>query len=98
MRRIGIGVIGCGLMGRELGSAAGRWMHLLDQKVAPKIVAACDVNPAARAWFVANAGPLAVDTADAADVFRCPEVEAVYIAVPHDLHADLYVAAIRAGK
>lgn len=85
-------------MGREFGSAAARWMHLLDQAVAPRLVAACDTNPAARKWFSDHFGPLAVDTADAAEVFRSPEVEAVYIAVPHNLHADLYITAIEAGK
>ena len=30
MKRIGLGVIGLGLMGRELASAVARWPHLPD--------------------------------------------------------------------
>ena len=43
-----VGVIGCGLMGREFASAAARWPHLTDAKTGraldfvPRIVAVCD--------------------------------------------------------
>ena len=93
-----MGVVGCGLMGKELASAAARWLHLPGQQVRPRITAACDPVPAALEWFTANCGPLAVATADPAEVFRSKDVDAVYLAVPHDRHADLAVAAIEAGK
>ena len=44
MRTIGFGIIGCGLMGRELASAMARWLHLLDIDVRPELVAVCDPN------------------------------------------------------
>ena len=53
-RTINFGVIGCGLMGREFASAAARWCHLLDLDVEPRIVAACDTNPAMLDWFAQN--------------------------------------------
>ncbi len=98
MKEVRFAVIGAGLMGREFASAIGRWHHLLDQPVRPVLTAVCDVNPAAREWFkVAMPGiALLTDSADA--VFGSKDVDAVYIAVPHDLHADLYVKAIASGK
>ena len=63
-REVSVGIIGCGLMGRELASAAGRWMHLLDLDFAPKITAACDVNPAATQWFADNVSACALVTDD----------------------------------
>ena len=97
MREIGFAVIGCGLMGREFASAAARWMHLSGMKARPKIVAVCDTNPALMSWFTEALGPVFCTT-DYRDLLARPEVEAVYCAVPHVLHAELYPAILRAGK
>ena len=96
-RQVRLGLIGGGLMGRELASTAARWIHLDELGVRPRLVHVCDVNPDTLAWY----GRLADEPRLSADwraVLDDPEVEAVYIAVPHHLHADLYVAALDAGK
>jgi predicted dehydrogenase len=98
MKPIRFGVIGAGLMGKEFASAIGRWHHLLEQSVRPEITAVCDVNEAARAWFERSLRTVALSTGDANAIFASKDVDAVYIAVPHDLHADLYVRAIESGK
>lgn len=98
MKQVRFGIIGAGLMGREFASAIGRWHHLTDQPVQPVLTAVCDTNPAAREWFK-QAVPTVSMLSDSADaVFASKDVDAVYIAVPHNLHADLYVKAINAGK
>jgi predicted dehydrogenase len=97
MRMINFGIIGCGLMGREFASAAARWCHLLDQDVQPHIVAVCDANPAAMTWFTA-ALPSARTFTDYHKLLAVPEVEAVYCAVPHNLHQQFYIDILRAGK
>lgn len=100
MREIGIGIIGCGLMGRELASAAARWMHLTDLPFVPKIVAACDTNAAALDWFgraFASQSPYK-SYASHEDLLEDAHVEAVYCAVPHDLHERVYIDILRAGK
>ena len=97
-RAVNLGVIGGGLMGRELASAAARWIHLEDLGRAPAAGARVRRRPE-DARVVRAAGRHAA--ASAADPARCsptPTVEAVYIAVPHHLHAELYVAALEAGK
>jgi len=96
-RVINFGVIGCGLMGREFASAAARWCHLLDLDFAPRIVAVCDTNPAMLEWF-AQSVPGVRTTADYRQILAADDVEAVYCAVPHNLHAQLYVDIVRAGK
>jgi predicted dehydrogenase len=96
-RVVNLGLIGGGLMGRELASAAARWVHLGDLDVRPRLVYACDVQPQALAWYERLADPPRLSH-DPRAVFDDPHVEAVYIAVPHHLHADLYVAALEAGK
>ena len=91
------GIIGCGLMGREFASVSMRWLHLTGYLPRPVIVAACDASPERLAWF-----ERVPDTRyfyqDYRELLKNPEVEAVYCAVPHNLHAQVYSDVIRAGK
>ncbi len=96
-RIINFGVIGCGLMGREFVSAAARWHHLLDLDFQPRIVAVCDANPAALTWFT-QALPGVATYTDYHELLADQTVEAVYCAVPHNLHRDFYIDILRAGK
>lgn len=97
-KELRFGIIGCGLLGREIASALARWCHLTDLDFVPRIVAACDVNLAMTGWFTENLpGPLRV-TANYQDLLSDPEIDAIYCAVPHNLHAGLYTDIITAGK
>jgi len=95
---IRFGIIGGGLMGREFASAAARWMHLLDLNARPEIVALCDKNPALHPWYRDNFSSLRQFTDDYRALLANPDVDAVYVAVPHHLHREIYCAAIQAGK
>ncbi|MEI7575313.1 MAG: Gfo/Idh/MocA family oxidoreductase [Armatimonadota bacterium] len=97
MREIKFGVIGCGLMGREFASAAARWMHLLAMPAKPVIVAVSDVNPTAMEWFAAH-HPGIKTTTNYHDLLADPAIEAIYCAVPHNMHEQIYIDCIRAGK
>jgi predicted dehydrogenase len=98
MKTIRFGVIGCGLMGREFASAVARWCHLLDLDARPEIVAVCSRRPEPMRWFQDNLRSVRQATVHYAELVANPEVEAVYAAVPHHLHQEIYCAAIRAGK
>ncbi len=98
MKTVKFGVIGCGLMGREFASAAARWFHLADMKVKPEIVAVCDMKEELTHWFTANLPTVRQATSDFRELLANPAVEAVYVAVPHNLHQEIYCAAIEAGK
>ena len=97
-RIIKFGVIGCGLMGREFASAAARWFHLTDTKARPEIVAVCDLNPLLTDWFSANVPSVKQVTADYRELLANETVEAVYCAVPHNLHHNIYPDILAAGK
>lgn len=98
MRIVKFGIIGCGLMGREFASAVARWCHLPDMDVKPQIVAVCDTSEKILKWYTDNFTSIKQVTNDYKQLLANQEVEAVYIAVPHNLHAELYCAAIEAGK
>ncbi len=98
MKTLRFGIIGCGLMGREFASAAARWMHLLEMGVKPEIVAVCDTNPKLTEWFSTNFSSVKLVSTNYQDLLENPNVDAIYCAVPHNLHAELYVNIIQAGK
>ena len=98
MKTIKFGIIGCGLMGREFASAVARWCHLLPDIPRPEIVAVCDYNPDACAWFTKHFPSIRLATRDYRELIAQPEIEAVYCALPHNLHAEVYAQIIRAGK
>lgn len=97
-REIRFGIIGAGLMGREFASAAARWSHLLNLEFVPRIVAVCDTVPAALSWFTDNFSGVSQAVTNYQELLANPGVEAVYCAVPHNLHAEVYCDVICAGK
>jgi predicted dehydrogenase len=92
-----IGIVGGGLMGRELAAAIGRWAALEDHPVTPRLEAICDTSPGARAWFE-RVGTLRLATDDYRQLLEDPDLDVLYLAVPHHLHEELYLDAIAAGK
>lgn len=98
MQTIRFGIIGAGLMGREFASAAARWGHLPDLKVRPELIAVCDKNPDILAWYRAHFPGIRRYTAEYRELLADPDVDAVYCAVPHNLHAEIYGAIVAAGK
>jgi predicted dehydrogenase len=95
---IRFGVIGCGLMGKEFASAAARWCHLTQVDFQPRIVAVCDPDPAAAQWFVDQVPSVHKAYTDYKELLTDPAVDAIYCAVPHHLHEQIYVDIIKAGK
>jgi len=98
MNTIRFGIIGCGLMGREFASAAARWCHLPQMDIRPEIVSVCDTNAELLAWYTDHFSTITQVTSDYRQLLANPDIEAVYIAVPHNWHAEFYCAAIEAGK
>ena len=97
-RAIQFGIIGCGLMGREFASASARWLHLKNTKARPEIVAVCDTNSQLMDWFSDNLTSITQKTSDYRQMLNNPEVEAIYCALPHVLHAQVYPEIVSAGK
>jgi predicted dehydrogenase len=98
MKTVRFGIIGGGLMGKEFASAAARWAHLLDMPARPEIVALASGREATFGWFQKNFPAIKQYTTDYRELLKNDRIDAVYIAVPHHLHAEMYCAAIEAGK
>ncbi len=83
-------------MGREFASAAARWLHLPQMNIRPEIVAICRRNISAENtnWFKDNIPTISQVTNDNRELLDNPEVEVVYISVPHNLHKTFYCAAL----
>ena len=94
-RPVGIGIIGGGLMGRETASAFARWRALTDVTVEPQLVGVADLNPAPLEWFDDGQTFL---TGDYRELLNRDEIEILYVAVPHNLHAKIYGEVLEAGK
>ena len=95
--KIRVGIIGGGLMGREVASALGRWFVLNPSPGVVELTGVCDVQENVRNWFK-QVPTVKLLTGDAAELLRSPDVDLVYVAVPHHLHRPLYRQVLEAGK
>lgn len=98
MKTVRFGIIGCGLMGREFGSATARWCHLNDMPAKPEIVAVCDTNTDLHGWFTDAFNSIHLATTDYKELLADDRVDAIYCAVPHSLHEQIFCDIIKAGK
>ena len=92
-----VGIIGGGLMGREAASAFGRWFVLENFPVQAELVAVCDLQDKLLDWF-RQVPTVKLLTKDHQELLRSPEVDVVYVAVPHNLHEKMYLDVLAAGK
>jgi predicted dehydrogenase len=87
---LGLGLIGCGSMGRDLGKAA-------KEKVADaKLTAAFDPYRPSVEAFCAESGAAPAQSLD--ELLGRDDIDAVIIASPNSLHREQTVAAAQAGK
>lgn len=91
MRKLGIGVLGVGEMGRKHAENLRR--HVPEAR----LVAVADVA-AARAKQVAAELEIDKSFASLEEMLACPEIESVLIATPDKFHAKAVTAAAAAGK
>lgn len=92
-----IGIVGGGLMGREVASALARWFVLENFPVKVELTAVCDLVEKQREWF-RQIPTVKLITADYHELLASPEVDVVYVAVPHNLHEAIYLDVLKAGK
>ncbi len=95
---IPFGIIGGGLLGKEFASALSRWLHLTGLNFEPRLVAVCSASSSSLDWFRNNLTGVGQLTTDYRELIANPQVSAVYCAVPHHLHAQMYIDILRAGK
>lgn len=85
-------------MGREFAIAAARWPALTETTACPEIIAICDVNADLFSWYTDNFDSIKTATTYYQDLLLNSEIDAIYCAVPHNLHEKIYTDIIKAGK
>ncbi|MCX6977722.1 MAG: Gfo/Idh/MocA family oxidoreductase [Verrucomicrobia bacterium] len=96
MKPLKVGIIGGGLMGREVASTIGRWFSLLDFPVALELVAVADLLEKNLHWF-RQIPSIQLLTTDYHELLQA-DLDFVYVAVPHHLHLSIYSDVLLAGK
>jgi predicted dehydrogenase len=97
MRRIGVGLIGTGFMGKAHALAFASAASVFDLDLRPSLVALADADGDRAAACAARWG-FARATADWRSLLADPEVEILAVATPNHLHAEMALAALEAGK
>ncbi|MDB5048049.1 MAG: putative GFO/IDH/MocA family oxidoreductase [Fibrobacteres bacterium] len=97
MESLNIGIIGAGLMGREIAAAAARGFVLDGFPIKLNVIAASDIDADRLNWFGKVPGVKFL-TRDYRELLKIGEVDAVYAAVPHHLHREVYADCLAAGK
>jgi len=85
-------------MGREFCSAVARWCHLLSEEPVPVIAGICNTNENKWNWYSDHIHDIVVKTTDYRKLLISDEIDAIYCAVPHNLHEQIYCDIINSGK
>ena len=96
-RDLNIGVVGYGFMGRTHSNAFLQAPRFFDLAYRPVLKAICARNPGRAKSFAENWGYESVE-ADWRELVARPDIDLVDIASPNDTHAEIAVAAARAGR
>lgn len=97
MKKLNVGLIGCGFMGRTHSNAARRVNNFFDLEYQPVLKAVCDLDAARAQAFAAQWGYESCET-DWRKLIARQDIDMVDITVPNDLHREVAVAAAKAGK
>lgn len=97
MDKVSIGIIGGGLMGKEAASAFARWFVLNDFDSRAELTAVCDLSQSVLDWY-RKVDTVKLLTEDYKVLLADESIDVVYVALPHNLHEQVYVDVIRSGK
>ena len=96
-KKLRVGMVGCGFMGRTHSNAFGKVNKFFDLEYEPALVAVCARNPAEAEGFAGNWGYSSFET-DWRKLVARNDIDLVDIASPNDTHAEIAIAAAEAGK
>ena len=97
MKRLNIGLIGYGFMGRAHSNAFRTAPNFFDLPYEPVLKTVCARNAARAQTFASKWGYESIET-DWRAVVESPEIDLIDIASPNDTHAEIAIAAAKAGK
>jgi len=97
MKKINVGLVGYGFMGRTHSNAFLKAANFFDMPFQPVLKTICARNEDRAKAFAANWGYEKVET-DWRRMVESPEIDLIDIASPNDTHLEIALAAARAGK
>jgi len=97
MKPLRIGLIGYGFMGRAHSNAYRKVNNFFDLEYQPVLKAICGRNPDNAAAFAKKWGYESVET-DWRRLIERDDIDLVDICAPNNVHAEIAIAAARAGK
>jgi predicted dehydrogenase len=97
MKPLNIGLIGGGFMGRTHSNAFSKVNNFFDLNYKPVLKAVCGRNPVNARAFAAQWGYESVET-DWRRLMQRKDIDLIDIASPNNTHAEIAIAAAKAGK
>ncbi len=97
MKKLNVGLVGCGFMGRTHSNAHRKVGNFFDLEYQPVLKAICDFNGEKATAHAAKWGFESVET-DYKKLLARKDIDLVDICLPNNLHAEVAIAAAKAGK
>ena len=97
MKKLNVGLIGCGFMGRTHSNASRRVNNFFDLEYQPVLKAVCDLDEARAKAFAAKWGYESYET-DWRKLIARKDIDLVDITLPNNMHREVAIAAAQAGK
>ena len=97
MKKLNVGLIGCGFMGRTHSNASRKVNNFFDLKYQPVLKAVCDLDEARAKAFAAKWGYESYET-DWRKLIARKDIDLVDITLPNNMHREVAIAAAKAGK
>ena len=97
MKKLNVAVIGCGFMGRTHSNAHRKVGNFFDLEYQPVLKAICDFNEEKAKAHAARWGFESVET-DYKKLLARKDIDLVDICLPNNFHAEVAIAAAKAGK
>ena len=97
MKKLNVGLIGCGFMGRTHSNASRKVNNFFDLEYQPVLKAVCDLDEARAKAFAAKWGYESYET-DWRKLVAREDIDLVDITLPNNMHQEVAIAAAKAGK
>ena len=97
MKQLNVAIIGCGFMGKTHSNAYCRVSNFFELEYKPVLKAICDRNEEKAKEFADQWGFESVET-DWKKLLERDDIDIVDICTPNNLHAEMAIAAAKAGK
>ena len=97
MKKLNVGLIGCGFMGRTHSNASRKVNNFFDLEYQPVLKAVCDIDEARVKAFADKWGYESYET-DWRKLIAREDIDLVDITLPNNMHQEVAIAAAKAGK